>query len=121
MRGPTGVIILVDTVLCILFVIQDMQKGNMLCGRYKPHSLQIQCQSRLSNVDFKGLACHNVRCKYLYATPLHSFAQPNDLAIQPHWTQHRLDNAFQHVEMADPDRGIVGATPVETLHPFHKG
>jgi hypothetical protein len=31
-----------------------------------------------------------------------------------------LDNAFQHVEMADPDHGIFGATPVETLHAFRK-
>ena len=35
--------------------------------------------------------------------------------------QHGLDNAFQHVEMADPDRGRFGATPVETLYAFCKG
>jgi hypothetical protein len=76
----TGVII-VDIVPCILNVIQDMQEGDMLCGHYGPSSPQIQCQLGSCNVDYKGLACHNVRCKYLYAAPMHSFAQSNDLAI----------------------------------------
>ncbi len=118
--GPTGVIV-VDIVLCILYVIQDMQEGDMLCGLYGPHTPQIQHQSRSCNVDYKGLACHNRQCKYLYADPMHSIAQSNDLEIRQHWSQHGLDNAFQHVAMADPDRGIFGATPVETLHASHKG
>ncbi len=113
--GPTGVIV-VDFVPCILYVIHDMQEGDMLCGSYGPHTPQIQRQSRSCNVDYKGLACHNRMCKYLYADPMHSIAQSDDLAIQQSWSQHGLDNAFQHVEMADPDRGIFGATPVETLH-----
>ena len=33
----------------------------------------------------------------------------------------QIGQCFQHVEMADPDRGIFGATPVETLHAFRKG
>jgi hypothetical protein len=118
--GPTGVIV-VDIVPCILFVIQDMQEGDMLCGRYGPHTPQIQRQSRSCNVDYKGLACHNRKCKYLYAAPMHSIAQSDDLALRQRWSQHGLDNAFQHVAMADPDRGIFGATPVETLHAFRKG
>jgi hypothetical protein len=52
---------------------------------------------------------------------MHSIAQSNDLAIRQCWSQYGLDNAFQHMEMADPDRGIFGGTPVETLHPFCKG
>ena len=31
--GPTGQMI-VDVKTCILFIIQDMQEGDMLCGRY---------------------------------------------------------------------------------------
>jgi hypothetical protein len=41
--SPTGVII-VDIVLCIFYVIKDMQEGDMLCGRYGPHSPPIQRQ-----------------------------------------------------------------------------
>jgi hypothetical protein len=98
--GPTGVIVM-DIVPCILFVIQDMQEGDMLCGRYGPHTPQIQRQSRSCNVDYKGLACHKRKCKYLYADAMHSIAQSDDLAIRQRWQQHGLDNAFQHVEMAD--------------------
>ena len=116
--GPTGVIV-VDIVPCILFVIQDMQEGDMLCGRHGPHTTQIQRQS--CNADYEGLACHKRQCKYLYADPMHLIAQSDDLAIRQRWSQHGLDNAFQHMAMADPDRGIFGATPVETLHAFRKG
>jgi hypothetical protein len=56
--GPTGVTF-VDSVPCILYVIQDMQESNMLCGRYGPHTPQIQRQLCLCNVDYKRLACHN--------------------------------------------------------------
>ena len=83
--GPTGVII-VDIVPCILYVFQVMQEGNMLCGHYGPHTPQIQRQLRLCNVEYKGLTCHNRKCKYLYADPMHSIAQSNDLAID--WTMH---------------------------------
>ena len=35
--GPTKSI-RVDVVTCLLFVIQDMQEGDMLCGQYGNHS-----------------------------------------------------------------------------------
>ncbi len=81
----------------------------------------IQRQLRACSADYEGLTCHNRKCKYLHADPMHSIAQSDDLAIRQCWSQHGLDNAFQHVEMADPDRGIFGATPVEALHAFGKG
>jgi hypothetical protein len=103
--GPIGVII-VDIVPCILYVIQDLQEGNnMLCGRYGLHTPHIKCQSHSCNMDFNGLACHNRWCKYLYAAPMHSISQSDVLAILQHWSQHGLDNAFQHVEMTDPNCG----------------
>jgi hypothetical protein len=52
---------------------------------------------------------------------MHFIAQSDDLAIWQRWSQYGLDNGFQHVEMADPDCGIFGATPVETLHALRKG
>jgi hypothetical protein len=85
--GPTGVIV-VDIIPCILYVIQDMQEGDMLCGRYGPYTPQIQRQSGSCNVDYEGLACHKRKCKYLYADPMHSITQSDDLAIQQRWSQH---------------------------------
>ena len=48
--GPTKSIC-VDIVTCILFVIQDMQEGDMLCERYGSHSSGIQRHCRACNVD----------------------------------------------------------------------
>ena len=38
--GPNGVIC-VDIIICILFVIQDLQQGDALCGRYGLHTTGI--------------------------------------------------------------------------------
>ena len=48
-------------------------------------------------------------------------AQSDNLTMQQRWSQHALNNAFNYVSFADPDRGIFGANPVETLHAFRKG
>ncbi len=66
--GPTG------AMPCILFVIQDMQEGDMLCGRYGPHTPQIQRHCCSCNVDYSGLVQPDVACKYLYAEPMHMIA-----------------------------------------------
>jgi hypothetical protein len=44
----------------------------------------------------------------------------NDV-LRQRWSQHALDNTYNHVPLADPIRGIFGATPVETMHAFRKG
>ena len=48
-------------------------------------------------------------------------ARSEDDDTRKRWSQHKLDNAFAHIEFADPERGIFGATPVETMHAFRKG
>ena len=47
-------------------------------------------------------------------------SHPSD-ALRQRWSQHELDNTFNHMPLADPIRGIFGATPVETMHAFRKG
>ena len=118
--GPMGTIC-VDIVTCILFIIQDMQEGDMLCGRFGPHTSLIQRQCRACNIDYFSLNNPNVQCRYLYADPMNVIACSPDTSLRQRWSQHRLDNAFQHVEFGDPSRGIFGATPVETMHGYRKG
>jgi Plavaka transposase len=118
--GPTGSMS-VDIVTCILFVIQDMQEGDMLCGRFGPHTSQIQRQCRACNIDYFSLDNPHVQCRYLYADPMNLIACSPDTNLRQRWSQHKLDNAFQHVEFGDPTRGIFGATPVETMHGYRKG
>jgi hypothetical protein len=119
--GPTKSIS-VDIVTCLLFVIQDMQEGDMLCGRYGNHASGIQRHSRACDANYENLDNHLVQCSYLTADFLNEVASAStDDKTRKRWSQHRLDNAFNYVPLADPIRGIFGATPMETMHCFRKG
>ena len=48
-------------------------------------------------------------------------ARSEDKELRARWSQHSLDNTFNHMPMADPVRGIFGATPVKTMHAYRKG
>ena len=118
--GPKGRI-RVDIVTCVLFIIQDMQEGDMLCGRYGVHTSGIQRSHRCCDVNYNDLKNSDVHCKYLVASEMHVIARSNDDATRKRWSQHKIENAFEHIVFADPERGIFGATPVETMHAFRKG
>jgi hypothetical protein len=118
--GPTGSMC-VDIVTCILFIIQDMQEGDMLCGRFGPHTSLIQRQCRACDIGYFALNDPYIACRYLYSEPMHLIACSADTQLRQRWSQHHLDNAFHHVVFGDPTRGIFGATPVETMHGYQKG
>jgi hypothetical protein len=113
--------ITVDIVTCILFVIQDMQEGDMLCGRYGPHTPLIQRHCRSCDVSYEELDNPEINCRYLLSRDMDRIAQGDDKELQSRWSQHKLENAFNHMPLADPERGIFGATPVETMHAYRKG
>ncbi len=118
--GPTGQMI-VDIKTCILFIIQDMQECDMLCGRYGTHTSKVQRQCQACNVNFDDLDNLKDPCRCVYAGPMAQIAScPND-ALRQRWSQQALDNAHNHVPLADPIRGILGAMPAETMHAFCKG
>jgi hypothetical protein len=110
----------VDIVTCVLFIIQDMQEGDVLCGRYGTHGPSIQRHSRSCNVSFQDLGNWKTKCTYLVASDMHLISQ-SDQATRTQWSQHQVNNAFNSIVFADPVRGIFGATPVETMHAFRKG
>lgn len=118
--GPNGSIT-VDIVTCILFVIQDMQEGDMLCGRYGPHTPLIKRHCRSCDVSYDDLDNPEVNCTFLLSRNMDFIAQSEDKELRSRWSQHKLDNAFNHMPLADPVRGIFGATPVETMHAYRKG
>jgi len=118
--GPSGSM-QVNIICCILYIIQDMQEGDMLCGRFGPHIERIQRQCRACDINFGELSNPNVNCQWLYAKPMHAIAVSGDTKLQQRWSQHQLYNAFINMPFADPKRGIFGATPVDTMHCFRKG
>ncbi len=106
-----------DIGTCILFLTQDMQEGDALNARYGPHTQQIQRHCRSCNVRYAQLDCPNRTCWYVFAAaPTSMIAASNDNVLRSKWSQHQVHNAFDHVALADPVRGIFGATPVEIMH-----
>ena len=118
--GPSG-FMCVDIVTCILFVIQDMQEGDTLCGRFGPHTPQIQRHCRACDVSYADLDNPVRSCTFVKAADMAAIAHSRDDELRTQWSQHHVNNVFDHVPMADPVRGIFGATPVETLHAYRKG
>jgi hypothetical protein len=111
----------VDIATCILFVIQNMQEGDALCGHYGPRTPQVQHHCRSCNVSYADLDSPYFTCRNLFAEPMAMIAASDDKAICVRWLQHAVHNAFQDVVLADHVQGIFGATSVEAMHAFCKG
>ena len=118
--GPCGYIT-VDIVVCLLCVVQDIEEGDRLGGRFGPHQPTIQRQCRTCDINWDNLEDPFVTCHLLQASAMHEIAQSDNALLRQQWSQHKLFNAFIDVPIADPERGIFGAMPVETMHVFRKG
>ena len=118
--GPDG-FMSVDIITCILFVIQDMQEGDALCGRFGSHATGIQRHCRACNVHANDLDNPHAVCSFLNKEEMHVIATSENAELRKQYSQHYLNNAFRYIPLADPIHGIFGATPVETLHLFRKG
>jgi hypothetical protein len=117
--GPNGAIC-IDFITCILFVIQDMQEGDASCGQNGSHTMGIQRHCRACNVSAAQLDYLRAVGTFLVAADMACITHNPDQMVRTQWSQNFLNNAFDYVPIADPVRGIFGATPVETLHAFSK-
>ena len=70
---------------------------------------------------YERLERPDVKCKYLYVVPMHFIAQSKHEKTRQNWSKHCVDNAFNYVTFADPERNIFGATSVETPHALRNG
>ncbi len=111
----SGKMLTVDIKTCILFIIQDMQEGDTLCRRFGPHTPQIQRHCGACTVEDDCLDDPNAACHYLSAFEM------QQTMLRREYSQHQLINVFDSVPLAEPQRGIFGATPVETMHACCKG
>ena len=96
--SPTGRLC-VDIVTCVLFIIQDMQEGDMLCGRYGVHTSGIQRPHRCCDVNYDDLKNYDVHCKYIIASDMGVIARSNDDDLRKRGSQHKLENAFEHISL----------------------
>lgn len=118
--GPRGTIVC-DISFTFLFIIQDMEEGDRLTGRFKPHVRGVKRQVRACNVNFENLANPQARCRYVTASQMARVAQSNNEDFRQKWSMHRLDNCFNYISFMDQKRGIFGATPSEILHCVRAG
>jgi len=80
----------VDIVTCLLFVIQDMQEGDMLCGRFGTHTSGVQCHCQLYDVQYNHLDDCEIRCEFVQASDMTRIAKRSDVATRTQWSQHQL-------------------------------
>ena len=64
--GPNGSTV-VDLIMPMLYIIQDMEEGDKLCGRFGTHQKQVKRHNRACNVNFNSLSNPWVRCKFVTA------------------------------------------------------
>ena len=98
-----------------------MQEGDVLFGQYGPHTPFIQRPCGSCDVSYEELDKPEIYCRYLLSRNMDWIAQGDNKEFQTQLSQHKVDNEFNHVPLADPKHGIFGATPVETMHIYKKG
>jgi hypothetical protein len=77
---PTGSMY-VDVVTCIIFVIQDMQEGDALCGRFGIHTIGIQQHCHACDVSTTQLDNPNAACCFLLAANMALIAHNEDKSV----------------------------------------
>ena len=110
-----------DIVTCVLYIIQDIQEGDALCGRYGPHTSNIKRHIRNCDCKYEALDKPRTKCRKLKVQEMHKIASSNNKQLRQKWSRHKVDNAYNYVLFADPKHGIFGATPTEIMHVFRSG
>ena len=72
-------------------------------------------------MKYDSLKRCDVHCTYLVGSDVDVIARSNDDDRRKHWSQHKLDSAFENIAFADHECGIIGASFVETMHALQNG
>ena len=121
--GPNGSLMTVNVICPVLFIIQDMEEGDRLSGRFGTRLSSIPRQSRACNIQFKNMDAtdRKAECQYVTMKDMQEIALSPDKSLRQKWSMHYLDNAFSKVVFMDPVRGIFGNSPTEAMHSVCKG
>ena len=79
--GPDG-FMCVDIITCILFVIQDMQEGDALCGRFGSHTTGIQRHCWACNVHANDLDNPHAECRFFTKEEMHFIATSENVELR---------------------------------------
>ena len=103
-------------------VIGDIKGNNQLCAHYQGTS----CQRPYRDCKCTKEEMSDISCECVYVTRDEvKAAEQSDLCdakgAMITISKYRIDNAFDHIPIADPTTGIYQITPPEVLHTFGNG
>jgi hypothetical protein len=81
-------------VRCLLFVVQHMQEGDMLCGGFGTHTSGVQRHCQSCDVQYNHLDDCEIRFIFVEASDMTQIAKRSDVATRTQWSQHQFRNAF---------------------------
>ena len=87
----------VGIVTCMLFIIQDVQEGDMLCGHFGTHASGVQYHCQSCDVQYNHRDDWKITCEFVEASGMTHTAERSDVATRTQWSQHQLRNAFNGI------------------------
>ena len=93
----------------------DTEEGDMLCGKYKPRTKNIQHLCRYCHIPTERGDRYMAKYKYKTQTEIEKLVRRGDTDRLKQMSQHYLKNAWYKVRFSN-ERGIHGATPSDKLH-----
>jgi hypothetical protein len=106
-------------------VIGDTCGNNQLCGHYNTNGINLSRPYRDCKCDGCKMGAADPQCEYVSTTEIQETEANPSLCekngAMPSISKYKIDNAFDHIPLADPEAGICLHTPPEGLHVFGNG
>ena len=106
-------------------VIEDTCGNNQLCGHYNTNVINLQRPYRDCHCNRDSMGDANPQCVYVSVEEIQRTetdpALCNKDGSMPSISKHKINNAFDHIPLADPKAGICLHTPPEGLDVFGNG
>ena len=106
-------------------VIGDTCGNNQLCGHYNTNGINLQRPYRDCKCNGDAMGDADPQCEYVSSEEIQGTEADPALCLKdgsmPSISKHKINNAFDHIPLANPKAGICLHTPPEGLHVFGNG
>ena len=106
-------------------VIGDTCGNNQLCGHYNTNGINLSRPYRDCKCDGDKMGVADPQCEYVSVNEIRQTEADPALCekngAMPSISKYKINNAFDHIPIADPDAGICLHSPPEGLHVFGNG
>jgi hypothetical protein len=108
--------IVVDIVCPLLFVINDCRQGDQLCGRMNKYHSSMNCHHQSCDCLLDDLDNPDVECTFLDVETINNICHNGSDDDLQEITMHKVDNAFNRIQMGQNAHGIFMCAVVEVMH-----